>query len=126
MNGNKAILVDTNALIYYFNGNEKVTNAIDGEILYISAITEIELLSFSQLDKESEQQIRYFIDDESCRLIELISAIKEQTIKIRRRHRIKLPDAIIAATALFLGIPLLTFDSGFAKVDGLDLILLDL
>ncbi|ADB37604.1 hypothetical protein Slin_1555 [Spirosoma linguale DSM 74] len=29
MNGNKSILIDTNALIYYFNGNEKVTKAID-------------------------------------------------------------------------------------------------
>lgn len=56
MNGNRSILIDTNALIYYFNGNEKV-KAISDEILYVSAITEIELLSFSQLDKESELQI---------------------------------------------------------------------
>ncbi|WP_425291150.1 type II toxin-antitoxin system VapC family toxin [Spirosoma linguale] len=95
-------------------------------MLYVSAITEIELLSFSQLDKESEIQIRFFLDDENCRLVELISAIKEQTIKIRKRHRIKLPDAVIAATAIFLGIPLLTFDSGFVKIDNLDVILLEL
>lgn len=126
MNGNKAILVDTNTLIYYFNGNQKVSDAIEGEILYISAITEIELLSFSKLDEVSDQGIRLFLNDENCKLIELISAIKERTIKIRRKHRIKLPDAIVAATAIFLGIPLLTFDAGFAKIDDLDLILLEM
>ncbi len=126
MNGNKAILVDTNTLIYYFNGNQKVSDAIEGEILYISAITEIELLSFSKLDEVSDQGIRLFLNDENCKLIELISAIKEHTIKIRRKHRIKLPDAIVAATAIFLGIPLLTFDAGFAKIDDLDLILLEM
>ena len=126
MNGSDSIVVDTNSLIYFFNGNEKVINVIEDKILYISAITEIELLSFPRLDEESEQQIRYFIDDENCRLIELIPSIKEQTIRIRKKHRIKLPDAVIAATALFLGIPLLTFDTDFAKIDGLDLILLEI
>lgn len=126
MNGNKAILVDTNSLIYFFNGNQKVIDAIEGEILYISAITEIELLSFSKLDEKSEQAIRMFLHDDDCRLIELLPAIKEYTIKIRRKHRVKLPDAIIAATGLFLGIPLLTFDAGFAKITDLDLILLEL
>ena len=126
MNGNSAIVVDTNALIYFFNGNEKVANALEGEILYISSITEIELLSFSKLDEENEQQIRYFLEDDNCRLIELIPDIKERTISIRKKHRIKLPDAIIAATAIFLGIPLLTFDAGFAKIDDLDLVLLEL
>ncbi len=126
MNGNKAILVDTNALIYFFNGNQKVIDAIEGETLYISSITEIELLSFSKLDETSEKGIRMFINDDNCNLIELISAIKERTIRIRRKHRIKLPDAIVAATAVFLGIPLLTFDAGFAKITELDLILLEM
>jgi predicted nucleic acid-binding protein len=36
-----------------------------------------------------------------------------------------LPDAIVAATAIFLGIPLLTFDSNFSKIDELDFILLE-
>ncbi len=125
MNGNSNIIIDTNALIYFFNGNKKVTENIESKILYISVISEIEILSFSKLDEKSEQQIRYFLEDENCRLIDLIPPIKEQTIKIRKQHRIKLPDAIIAATAIFLGIPLLTFDTGFAKIDELDLILLE-
>ncbi|GAA4394421.1 hypothetical protein GCM10023187_00180 [Nibrella viscosa] len=126
MSGTDSILVDTNSLIYFFNGNEKIINAIAGQTLYIFVITEIELLSFSQLDEASERYIRFFLHDENCRLIELGPAIKELTIGIRKRHRVKLPDAIIAATALFLGIPLLTFDSDFVKINGLNLILLEL
>jgi predicted nucleic acid-binding protein len=38
---------------------------------------------------------------------------------------IKLPDAIIAATALYLDLPLLTFDSDFARVPGLKLFILE-
>jgi predicted nucleic acid-binding protein len=57
MNGNDTVVIDTNSLIYFFNGNEKVIKAIDGQTLYVAAITEIELLSFSKPDIESEQQI---------------------------------------------------------------------
>ena len=126
MSGNKGILVDTNSLIYFFNGNQKVIDAINDEILYISIITEIELLSFAKLDENSEKAIRVFLSDDNCKLIDLITSIKEYTITIRRKQRIKLPDAIVAATAIFLDIPLLTFDAGFAKIADLDLILLEL
>ena len=36
----------------------------------------------------------------------------------------KLPDAVIAATALYLDIPILTADKDFAKIKNLDLLLL--
>lgn len=39
--------------------------------------------------------------------------------KLRREHGLKLADAIIAATAIHLDIPLLTADSGFNRLDKL-------
>jgi predicted nucleic acid-binding protein len=45
---------------------------------------------------------------------------------LKQKHRIKLPDAIIAATAVYLDIPLITFDSDFDKIDDIKLILLKL
>ena len=39
---------------------------------------------------------------------------------------VKLPDAIIAATALYLDLPLLTADTGFQKIQDLKLILLEI
>jgi predicted nucleic acid-binding protein len=38
----------------------------------------------------------------------LSEAIVQRTIALRQQHRIRLPDALIAATALVLGEPLVT------------------
>ncbi|WP_084163984.1 PIN domain-containing protein [Olivibacter sitiensis] len=52
--------------------------------------------------------------------------MKEQTIQIKRKYKIKLPDTIIASTSLVYGVPLVTADKGFSKLEELDLILIDL
>ncbi|WP_434981603.1 PIN domain-containing protein [Daejeonia sp. YH14] len=52
--------------------------------------------------------------------------MKEQTIRLKRKYNIKLPDAIIASTSLVYGIPLVTADKGFSKIEELDLILIEL
>ena len=57
--------------------------------------------------------------------IEWNSKIKEQTIELRKKYSIKLPDAIIASTSLVYGIPLITADRGFSKIVELDLILIE-
>lgn len=40
-------------------------------------------------------------------------------------NQVKLPDAIIAASAIYLDIPLLTVDTGFTKIKDLDLVLIE-
>jgi len=49
-------------------------------------------------------------------MVELDRSIMDQAILLRREFRLKIPDAIIAATALFLNVPLLTADSDFDKL----------
>ncbi|MDR0811675.1 MAG: PIN domain-containing protein, partial [Paludibacter sp.] len=63
---------------------------------------------------------------ENCFVIELTQPIKQTVKQIRKAHRIKLPDAIIAATAIYLDIPLVTFDSDFENIEDLKLILMKL
>ena len=88
----------------------------------MSIITEIELLGWYNI---SARDVQYFQSIfEACYIIELIHQIKNIAIQIKQENRIKLPDAIIAATAIFLEIPLLTFNLGFAKIKKLDLILI--
>ncbi|MCP1381822.1 PIN domain-containing protein [Runella salmonicolor] len=60
--------------------------------------------------------------DESA-LIDINTGIKEITKQIRRNYRLKLPDAIVAATAIFLGIPLISADNQFKQVKELTFIL---
>ena len=45
--------------------------------------------------------------------------------KLKIKYKTKLPDALIAASAIMLGIPLLTFDKGFSKIKELDIVLLE-
>ncbi len=122
MNGNR-VLIDTNALIYFFNGHPKAIEALDGNILYLSVITEIELLSYNGLNEESINGIKKFLKE--CSVVDVVPKIKEFTIDLKKAKKIKLPDAIIAATAQFLKIEFITFDKGFVNVPNLDLVLLD-
>ena len=51
--------------------------------------------------------------------VHLTDAVRDETIKLRRKNRLKLPDAIIAASALTHDAILLTNDQAFASIDGL-------
>ena len=62
-----------------------------------------------------------FIDDSL--VIELEQAVKNKTADIRKQYKIKLPDAIIAATALVNNLTLLTRNTkDFENINGLKII----
>jgi len=63
---------------------------------------------------------------ENCFIVNFNSDIKEIAIRIKQKITIKLPDAIVAASAMCMGLPLVTGDRGFLKIDGLELQLLKL
>ena len=64
----------------------------------VSVITEIELLSYSNLTKEDETALKNLLSHFES--IELTKSVKEKTIQIRRDSKLKLPDSIIVASAL--------------------------
>ena len=120
MNGNK-ILLDTNAFIYFFEGRSTITDlVVNTPEIYFSAISEIELLSATDLTPDELASIKAFLL--LCQKVELTTDIIDETIRIRRQYRIKVPDAIIGASALYLKIPLVSADTDFQKVTGLTLI----
>lgn len=120
MNGN-SLLVDTNILLYYLDGNLEVKKLLEGNNIYVSFITEIELLSYHKLDSSAETIIQQFLDN--CIVFDLNQEIKDLTIEIRKSTNLKLPDSFIASTSYFLNIPLFTADKQFEKVNVIDLIL---
>lgn len=109
-------LLDTNTIIYLVNG--RLASPLPEGKYSISIITEIELLSFSGLSDEEERQIRELLL--VLDRVQLSDTVRDQTILLRRRNRLKLPDAIIAASALTQQAILLTNDQSFASIDGLD------
>ena len=108
-------VLDTNAVIYLQKGQLEAPLP-PGEYL-ISAITEIELLSFAGLDDMQRSWLQRLIDD--LEVVEIDWAIKQCAITLRRSHRLKLPDALIAATALTRDAVLLTNDGQLANLPGL-------
>lgn len=114
-------IADTNFLIYFHEGNENV-ESFENYRFGISIISEIELLSFQRITSSEEIQLKSLLNN--CFHINLNNKIKEQTIQIKKQFQIKLPDAIIAATAMVNKVPLVTADKGFSKVKGLNLILI--
>ena len=73
---------------------------------YISAITELELFAYSDLSLDEEALIEEPLATIS--IIPVDSRIARLAAFVRRRHRLKVPDSVIAATAMFTGSKLLT------------------
>lgn len=109
-------LLDTNAVIYLVNG--RLALPLPEGKYSISIITEIELLSFAGISDEEDGRIRDLL--QVLDRVQLSNSVRDQTILLRRKNRMKLPDAIIAASALTQQAILLTNDQAFASIVGLD------
>lgn len=112
MNGNRFVL-DTNAVLYLLGGKIISTDIPDGEF-FVSIITELELLSYPLLSNSEEQTVKKFLNE--ITVIELSKELKEESISLRKKYSLKLPDSIIAATALILNASLITRDKRLTKV----------
>lgn len=108
-------VLDTNILIYLFSG--QLAEAIpDGNHGY-SVITEIELRSFQSLTQTATDKIQQALS--LMNRLELNDAVREQTILLRRNHKLKLPDALIVATAMTQESVLISNDERLHRIDGL-------
>ncbi|WBU40007.1 MULTISPECIES: type II toxin-antitoxin system VapC family toxin [Marinobacter] len=87
-------LLDTNAIIYALGRNLKLPPAHYA----VSVITKMELLSWPALTANDEVKLREVI--ERITVVQLLPAIQETAVKIRRNTLLKLPDAIISSTAI--------------------------
>ena len=120
MNGNK-YLADTNILLYIITGNDAVFEFINDEF-FISEVSEIELLGNKGILDTQLKYRKQIID--RCTIVSLSENIKRLTIQLKQNYTIKIPDAIIAATSIYLNLPLLTADKDFKKIKELDLLLI--
>src|ERR1700744_2580098 len=121
MNGDR-IVVDTSLIINLFNGIEEVRELITGRNLFVSIISEIEVLSYPKLTPIDSQLLKDFLSN--CYIVDIEPAIKDITIEIRAKYKTKLPDAVIAATAIYFDLPLFTMDKGFHKIADLQAVVL--
>jgi predicted nucleic acid-binding protein len=96
-------LYDTNVFIDYFADEKAILQWFTEEFLttnqvIISTIVKIELLCYAGLSAEEETAIKECLEE--FETIYINPQIEQFTINIRKQHKVKLPDAIIASTAL--------------------------
>ena len=103
-------LIDSNAVIDYLRGSlpdsgMAFMNRVVNVIPKASIITKIEVLGFNT-SPEAYKMLTDFFDD--TLVLPLSDEIAQKTIELRKAHRIKLPDAVIASTALVYDLQLIT------------------
>ena len=118
-------LVDSNTIIDYVGNKmpDKSLLILDGYFdnnFSLSIISKIEVLGFNDSSDELKQLVD-FID--LANIIYVDDVIANKTIELRKIYKIKLPDALIAATALVYNFMLISRNiSDFKKIDGLNFI----
>lgn len=106
---------DTNISIYFLR-NVLAAPLPMGDY-FLSGITEIELLAKPGLSPTERAGIRAYV--RTMTVVQLPPDVRDEAARIRRDHGLKLPDAIIVATALSVGAELLSNDKQLSRVPGL-------
>ena len=108
-------LLDTNVALYLLGG--RLASPLSPGDYGVSVITQMELLCWPSLTKEETKRVNAFLS--TLTLCDLTPAIRMRAVCLRREERLKLPDAIVCATALEYEVELWTNDTRLAKVPGL-------
>ena len=122
----KRYLLDSNTVIDYIAGlySDKATqwlNQLVDKEINVSVITKIEVLSFDpDRDDNYPVLVAFF---EASDIFELTDDVVNKTIQLRQKQKIKLPDAVIASTALVKGMILVSRNTkDFKNIADLELI----
>jgi predicted nucleic acid-binding protein len=109
----RRFLLDTNVVIGLAKGPGSARDLLDASgatpsTSAISQITRIELFSLESLTPDETTRLKQFIAP--FEVLMLSEPIEHETTALRRSTKLKLPDAVIAATAKVHGLSLLTLD----------------
>lgn len=118
MSGNCRFLLDTNAVVSLLAGNRELAVQLESaEYVGISIISYLEFLAFDNLSDSDRACFASFCERVAIMpLVHDDSGLIKLALDLRRHHRLKLPDAIIGATALSQKALLITNDSHFAGI----------
>ncbi len=108
------IAIDTNILLYILGGDKDLSILLMGRDVVVSSMVRMEAMVYHGKDSDHLERVHHFL--QRCELEEIHRSVQDAAVDLRLRYKLKLPDAIIAATAIHLGIPLITADRSFGKL----------
>lgn len=111
MSGHK-YLADTNRFIFLLDKHPSLDSFLASEWQY-SFITEIELLGKPGITVQEIKIMRELLN--VCKKVTHTEEINQVTISLKQKYKIKLPDALIAATAVTSDVPILTLTGDSSK-----------
>ncbi len=106
------MLIDTDVLIWYLRGNEKAHEIIENQNgFFVSVVTYIELVQ-GMRNKQELTELRNAFRDWKTKILYINEEISAKAMFYIERHfltdSLQLADALICATALVNGLPVLT------------------
>jgi predicted nucleic acid-binding protein len=113
MSGNSYVL-DTNIISFFLKGDSNLLPYFNYTNIHISFISELELKSIPGLSGKDIEKLESFLS--TCVISDINAVIKSTTVIFKKDYKLKLPDAIIAATAFYLGYELITADKIFNRL----------
>jgi predicted nucleic acid-binding protein len=122
----KRYLIDTNAIQDYLQESYPEKGLIKMDKILsleanISIISKIEILSYTPENEEFAIKLQSFVGN--CNLYYLDEDVIENTINLRKAHRMKIGDAIIASTAQLYNFTIVTNNErDFNRVIGLKIL----
>jgi predicted nucleic acid-binding protein len=99
-------ILDTNVALYLLGG--RLANPLPVGEVYLSVISEIEMLSYPTIAEAETLAIQQFLSQVT--VIGIDEDVKHTAIVFRKKYRLKLPDAIVCASALSTNAILLSND----------------
>ena len=111
-------LLDTNAIVCLLRGDQALHQRLQrAEWVGISILFQIEFLAFPNLSENDGRIFQKFSEAiDVVGLDRTERALIDRIVSLRRQYRLKLPDAIIAATAIERGAILITDDRQLRKL----------
>lgn len=110
-------LLDTCFILGLFKQNDnalQLMQSIPPYNGYVSVINRIELLGYHGITAHDERLLTSFLDEINC--LPLTAQVENMAINVRKRHKIKLADSIILATALTHNLTLITLDDKLNRI----------
>jgi len=99
MSGSNHVLLDSNIVIYLSQKKLSINEVFEENTNYsISLVTYMEILSYNFPTREEEHFVRKLLS--LFKIIDISKEIAEEVILLKKMRKIKLPDAILVATAL--------------------------